>query len=491
MEITTYAVRSALYHSIEKSRGKELIDVRRKRRETIVRRLIDLGWTNRDMMCDREHVKSWRALVEVSKPLTERIWTNILPKLTLLLEENRARHLEDDRLARRIKHCDYIDEFLIGMKYSENPLEPIAKALGAQLPVRPDLNAPFDILAPEDPAELIFGNPFPNTQLALTWDCLADLIEREIPIGELERELDARKDRIRSKILEWRAGIERQLVEQYRSEFDHGDKDPIVTVRGSSQVTSSLSPQLRLLLRADTVFMKCEVTAQENSSESRRLDCRGYTYYYPSLVCNLRDIFDYDEPLESPDFDSQCYREYAGLGIIIKSLLQSLGMPDAARIELLDMGARFVCGRCADGKPVTWDEAIGHYARERRKWDKNKDNKPVVSVRYPIMHRNVHDLEAQDNLKPLVRVVTEQEARRLLTPPPDNVRKQLCIMCDATEHDIDSLRPDAMVIHMKDVHEIATPVEGVHWALRISMDTLFDEWPERWNAFHDGQALSS
>ncbi|QRW13290.1 hypothetical protein RhiLY_12289 [Ceratobasidium sp. AG-Ba] len=485
LERYKYAVRICTYiHSIEKSRGKELIGVRRNRRETIIRRLIDLGWTNHDMICDREHVKVWRALVEVSKPLTERIWTNILPKLILLLEENRARHLEADRLARYIQRCDHIDEFLIGMKFSENPLEPIAKALGAQLPVRPDPNAPHDLLAPEDPAELMFGNPFPNTQLALTWDCLADLSEREISIGELEKELDARKDRIRLKILEWRAGIERQLVEQYRSEFDHRDKDPIV--QGSPHVTSNLSPELRLLLRADTVFMNCEANAQGNCKGSRLLDYRG-SYFYPRLVCDLRDIFDYNQPLENPVFDLYCYRKHVGLGSIIESLLQSLGMPDVARLELLAMGARFVCGRCADEKSMTWDETVEHYVRELRKWDKNKDNEPVTSVRYPITYRNVHHLDAQDNPKPLVRVVTVQEAHRLLNPPPD-VPKRLCIMCDATERNFDSRHPDAMVVHMQDVHGITTPVEGVHWAMRISMDTLFDEWPKKWNAFYDGRA---
>ncbi|KAG8707676.1 hypothetical protein FRC08_000362 [Ceratobasidium sp. 394] len=218
--------RLAVYlESIETSRGEELSNLKQQRREDIKERLKALGWTNKDMKFSDSHAKPWRALVDPPKPLTERIWKNILPKLTALLEENRERHIAHGKLVRQIQRREHIHKFLLRLKNAEHPLEPIVDPLGAELPPHgSDDSDSFDSVRYFE-----LGNPFPNTSFALAWDCLADLSEREIPVEEVQAELEARTAQIRQKVLEWKSGVEQKLGEKYKNGAEGVRQDVVVT----------------------------------------------------------------------------------------------------------------------------------------------------------------------------------------------------------------------------------------------------------------------
>ncbi|KAG9094593.1 hypothetical protein FS749_012168 [Ceratobasidium sp. UAMH 11750] len=278
--------------SVGKSRSRELGGVKQQRRQAIVNRLKALGWTDEDMSFSKSDGKPWRAIVDTANPLTARIWDNILRKLIPLLQENRERHIARAAAARRLQRRRHIHQFLKQMKSDEHPLEPILSALGVHPPAMPSLEDEFDLDDIINAQHFEFKNTFPNTSLTLTWDCLADLSEQDIAIEEVQAELETRKGQIRRKVLEWRANVERQLVERFESEAT-GGADVVLTVGGSTELTVQLSRDLRLLLRADTIFKKsAPLTDFSVWSMSHGKD---YPYYYPLLVSGQEEYFYEDE----------------------------------------------------------------------------------------------------------------------------------------------------------------------------------------------------
>ncbi|KAG8734631.1 hypothetical protein FRC11_003831 [Ceratobasidium sp. 423] len=93
----------------KKEDEKELL---RTRRVQIKERLLALGWESGDLKIHPrcEVVMEWDDLLEMPeqpKPLTDRIWKNLYPKLKPLLETNREDRLERARLKRAVRrrHC--------------------------------------------------------------------------------------------------------------------------------------------------------------------------------------------------------------------------------------------------------------------------------------------------------------------------------------------------------------------------------------------------
>ncbi|KAG9087440.1 hypothetical protein FRC06_002540 [Ceratobasidium sp. 370] len=350
--------------SVHKSRGEELDSLKQQRKDAITQRLKALGWADEDIELTYVDRKQWWGLVEVPKPLTERIWSNILPKLTPLLEENREKRAAFDKKANRASRRTCVDKYLKRMQRTEHPLEPIIDSLRAELPPRsdPDEYTLYTLGGPAELREYRLKNLLPNTKFALGWECLADLSDREIPIEEVEAELKARKEQIEQKVLEWRVGVERQLVDKFKDGAGVTDEDVALTVKGDIELTKNISQDLRMLLRADTVFKLDHV--QSDTYESwLRPEHENSPYYYPNLVTMLYRGF-YDSAYCTPesqvgrDIDLGGFQRNAEVERIVKLLLKDLGMVDATRVELQVMQSRFVCGRCIDKVPKTWDGVV-------------------------------------------------------------------------------------------------------------------------------------
>jgi hypothetical protein len=141
-------------------------------------------------------------------------WKGLLPKLIPMLEENRQRNITHATRERRVERRRRVDEFLSQMR-TVHPFQLLLDALG------PEHRSMFRTL---------MANPFPKTETALKWECLNDLGEREITTERVEAELAERKDQVEQNILDWRAEIERRLVE--RVEFGNEERrdDVAVTV---------------------------------------------------------------------------------------------------------------------------------------------------------------------------------------------------------------------------------------------------------------------
>ncbi|QRW13294.1 valine-tRNA ligase [Ceratobasidium sp. AG-Ba] len=199
----------------EISRAGDLESLKTERRKTITERLSGLGWTDQDMSFGSAYLKPWHTLVNAPKPLTERTWTNISPKLTQLLEENCARHIARAKEDQRIERCARVDKFLMDMKYKEHPFEPIFIALGSPTPEPPDFLAkPSGMLRMFllNSVSPVVPSPFPRTETILEWDFMEDLSEVDMSIQEVEAKLLERKQQLETRISDWRESIEEQLV---------------------------------------------------------------------------------------------------------------------------------------------------------------------------------------------------------------------------------------------------------------------------------------
>ncbi|KAG9128585.1 hypothetical protein FRC07_000018 [Ceratobasidium sp. 392] len=501
-----HANRLAQYlESLDKSCGEELSNLKQQRKEVIVERLKELDWTAEDMKFSNPYAKPWRALVDAPKPLTERIWRNILPKLTLLLEENRERHISHGIMVRRLKRRRIVHEVLRKMLNTERPLEFIVSALGAELPPPPgpggissDLSDSSDSPDPDDFLRYFeLGNPFPNTSLALTWDCLVDFDEEEIPVNELKAELEARTDQVRQKVQEWRVGIERQLAEQYESGVENAQENITVTVGGSTELTAHLSRDLRLLLRADTVFKEIRSLRPNIRSLLGLLSPEESPYFYPDLVSDRRELFVESEHLAeyrfrpAHDVELVSYRRDPEIERIIKELLWSLGMPDVTRIELQVLGARFTCGRCLDKRPKSWDRTVKHYIRVAKLWEILKDKQGKHPTRHPVVYQNVHDFEWTENTKPPVRLLTPEEATNSAKPPTSlRLTSPTCLPCEGTGRQVLHLEMADMLVHLQDVHDVEDPVRGIHYG-NLDLGSPNPEWHQRWDWYYDAQESGS
>ncbi|KAG8784599.1 hypothetical protein FRC12_018510 [Ceratobasidium sp. 428] len=478
----------------ELSREADLDNMKQQRRTNIVERLKALGWTDKDMSFDVPLVKSWSALVDAPKPLTDRIWTNILPKLTQMLEENRERNITNEKKHQRLLRRALVDKFLLHMKYTAHPFETIFEALGVPTPLPPDLTNRSGMIkslvlqktSPETP------NPFPKPQAMLEWDCLRDLSEVEMSLEEVGAKLEERKEEIEEKVLEWRTLTERHLVQRLTSETSEYDKDVVLKVKDTTEPTSQLSRNTRLLLRADTIFK------QEMSDSIRVLSASSYggliPDYYPNFVSSksdsLKETIFGDYSRYSQETNLNKYVRDTETEEIAKLLLLELNVPDASHIELQALRARFVCGRCVDKKPKAWTRMLGHYMEELTFWDVQKDDTRHPPVRHPILVRHLHALERTENSKPLIRLLAKEEATEM-TALVENASdvKLYCYLCEATGRRNKRLSRDDMLVHMQEVHDATTPVGRVYYGAEAHKESD-STWCEEWDMFHDARATA-
>ncbi|KAG9110385.1 hypothetical protein FRC07_008198, partial [Ceratobasidium sp. 392] len=480
--------------SVSKSREKELDHMRKQRRDEINERLKALGWTDKELMFRFVDRKQWWPLIEAPKPLTDRIWNNILPKLTPVLEENREKQAAYDKRERRSARRHRVNKFLLELRNTPHPLEPIFNVLRDQLDPAPAPGTSDSLYQPGGPAALSDYKLTllkPGTKYALTWDSLADLSEREITVEEVEAELEVRKESIRNKVLEWRDAVERQLVNQFESGTEIIPEATILTA-SSTELTEDLPRELRVLLRADTVFKNDRAASED---EQLGLEDIPSPCYFPKLATNhFKYFYDYpaltdseDEYPPTQDIDLTGYKRNIRVEHIVKLLLKDLEMPNASRLELKVIQSRFVCGRCIDKEPKNWDQMISHYIDAPKKWESNKDNDPIHPLRYPIAYQNVHDLESTVKNRPLVRLLTKQEAQDLRDSEYTATNLSKCYLCRETGRVCRRFDPEDIVMHLLDVHDITKPVEGVHYG-KLEQGGISDEWSKMWDAFHDAQS---
>ncbi|CAE6436016.1 unnamed protein product, partial [Rhizoctonia solani] len=204
-------------NSASESRSSELRDLKSERQEQIHERLKALGWDEmyfNFLRGSNSASKQWRALVEVAKPLTERSphpWTNILPKLTQLLDKNRPQVDEYERDQRIHEKVSVLQKLLLEFDEETNPCQPVISALQQSS----TSNEP-------DNRRIALSTPFPSESVLSGWDFFRNLYMEEHSLTQAKELFNERRKMIGQKLAEWRTKVEDQLVKQYLSSFIEG-----------------------------------------------------------------------------------------------------------------------------------------------------------------------------------------------------------------------------------------------------------------------------
>ncbi|EUC59568.1 hypothetical protein RSOL_320170 [Rhizoctonia solani AG-3 Rhs1AP] len=478
------------------SRLDELKDLKSERREQIHERLRALGWEDKYFDIHKESAeKQWKSLVEVSKPFTERAWKNMLPKLTQLLEENRVLVDEYHRQQRRYARVIKAQDLLRQLKRDTHPYQSIVDTLQLERP--PIVFGSFSM--GQEPA---LSSPFPANQVVRGWDFFANLYEEENSTERVEDLFKERRDMICQKLLDWQAQVENQLVEQYKapstgSTSATADNDTILTIQGSTDPTKHISNNARFLLRAVTVFV-LKVTRSFSEVDQAHGPIADHVHF-PDIPCIMNDLDGYDDTYDNGFYQDieemplDRYVRHAGKEAIIEALLGELQMPDVAHVELGNMGKAFICGRCNHNKAMGWNELVEHYHLKRRDWIENRFLPNTYETQHPVIFRNLHNLEPGTNPKPLVRIVQSDDNHASSSHSYKSVAE--CVICRGVDfYDHSSFESLTMMReHMLDMHDVAEPVEELHFVDELRrLDSIMywaeferRDWEQKWDRFHD------
>ncbi|KAG9092388.1 hypothetical protein FRC06_000121, partial [Ceratobasidium sp. 370] len=119
-----YATKLEVFlESIAETRAEELESLKDHRRKQIKQRLEDAGWNESDWTFPSVAARKWAPLVEGTKPLTDRVWQNLYPKLVPWLEKNRQHHIERLRLERQKQRQRRLRRLLLEIKHQNVLLE--------------------------------------------------------------------------------------------------------------------------------------------------------------------------------------------------------------------------------------------------------------------------------------------------------------------------------------------------------------------------------
>lgn len=134
-------------------------------------------------------------------------------------------------------------------------------------------------------------------------------------------------------------------------------------MKGSTDSTKHLPPNVRLLLRADTIFKEKPTESSEDTSDlffdGRRSNVLSLCHY-PSIIAPRDYFYEYVTMRNSPppEVNPEKYVRYTKIEKLVRKLLADMGMPDVARVELDALKARFACGRCTERMAMTWDQIV-------------------------------------------------------------------------------------------------------------------------------------
>ncbi|KAG8775630.1 hypothetical protein FRC12_001359 [Ceratobasidium sp. 428] len=446
----------------EKDRQQAKDVLKEQRRQLIHERLRGLGWAEADFVFEGANAKPWKALVDISRPLSDKSCATLIPKLIALLEENRTyKQLQARRKQTR--------ELLSEHERSAHAFENVQKAIDIR------------ILGEIDP--LLIVNPFPDTATVLEWRFSKELYEPDIPIETVSTRFIESLPNLEAMLTDWRTEIELQLVENLDLERKPGDKTTLM-IQGSTELAGKLSAHTRFLLRADTIFKASVEQTQVGQWYHPRLPEQTIhsLYYYPDLLVSPGSTRSSDAKVDISRFTRHTEAER-----IAKVLLADLGMSDVAYMELKAAGPGFKCGRCYFKEWVTWEDIVIHYREMNERWEKEAKYQREQHTKHKIMFINAHALEEDTgSSKPLLKLDAVRDGRI----PSNKIQPEVeCKLCLVGWRSTTYCSMQGIAGHLENVHAISDqPVNGLHYGVRTESGAVLQfkkDWRKRWDAYHD------
>ncbi|CAE6402939.1 unnamed protein product [Rhizoctonia solani] len=451
-----------------------------ERQTEIFRRLRELGWKDNEF--NMGYNKGWDALVKQPRPLTDRVWDNILPKLVPMLEAKRASLEVAEKEERRKARVDRLSKLLEIFAIKAHPLGSFIRALG----LNPESRDTDSNETSQSVVKFLESTPLPDVQAATKWPWVANVIGTDITLQEVDDLFCANLIDIDDRAFNWRRDIEKQLaltIFTARTESNDFDpEDPNWEVGCKLTVKCGESPKsigflTGFLLRADTIFCRSEESSQHK---------KDFTYY-PYLTSTFGSWYWSGDDLLTMTVSS--YHRYELAEKVSKALLKGIDMIDGSYLELAVMGEAFVCGRCRMQKAKDWKGVVQHYIEELRSWDVSLLVNPRFKTRHPVDFHNAHSLSHNLDDSPLIRIVTAQEMADMAMTTAQAGDPIACLPCKNYARMYVSTNIEAMEHHLDKAHCPSLPaVEGVHYELVAGSVNFLQgggEWKDRWDAYYN------
>ncbi|CAE6475424.1 unnamed protein product [Rhizoctonia solani] len=475
---------------IENDREQELREIKTARRRDIEDRLVALGWDKRDMQFTYNFParREWYALVERSRPLTERIWTNLQPKLIPILEANREARLEQEKSGRQSGRRLRLVHLLNDIKKNQTPTlditvraptnshtsssgsgssgndsqeaGPSGGAVAAQSNgVPPETPSNSSIVASSSgnidvtlpPSHVILTDIFPDIVDALEWPVVKALYETDALVDVMEESFVERRSEIDAAIADWKTATHARMAEMLRKDQDTKGQvltPRLIVLKDDSDPFANLSDDLKLLLRADSLF----------TSTTPQRGPRKILHTYEVAAAQLGYRLAFKDGMMSkpykPPLDMSRIRACDEARPIARMLLAHMGLENACVAELRSVGRGYVCGRCHDSRPKNWEELVSHFVEAKEVFVRVQEHVDQLEA-LKVTYRDVHDPDTFPD-RPLVKYTSTHSNGNLI---------RACVICskEPIKHEVKG--PEAKIIeHLKDVHNITEPKVGTHYS---------------------------
>ncbi|CAE6473821.1 unnamed protein product [Rhizoctonia solani] len=434
-------------------REQELVDMKAARLSEIKRRLAEMGWTEKDMEFSwwSSRTRDWFELVLQAKPITDRIWANLQPKLIPLLETNRDERLAMERETRKRGRRARLSELFLEIKKVNSP------DLELQAP------NPITRLSNTIPTiDFTHREPFPDFPHTLDWPLVQNLYETDSSVTEMEATFEENRDEIEALVTEWKDRIQAHFVNLLRD----GCKDQvevlrpaIVTCDDDLDSPANISDDLKLILRADSLFYQTRTSDLPKRPisygsflflEGLYGSHSGYLPAFPRPPPNLDHVHWYPEAHEAA-----------------RQLLADMGKPDATYPEMKSIGNVFACGRCHEDDRRNWDEMVQHYVDQKQLHAEIQAHLSDAGITYNDVHSSTILTD-----RPMI---TDYAAKTLENgPEAGSGYPQMCKVCEKIPAVGEVLVPEPVILkHLLNVHGITEPEVDEHYGPKpFSLDSF-------------------
>ncbi|KAG8682868.1 hypothetical protein FRC11_014252, partial [Ceratobasidium sp. 423] len=308
------------------------------------------------------------------KPLTDRGWTSLKPKLTALLETNRKQRLEKERQTRKQAREVRLTDLFRAIKDRDI------------LTVEVSSHSPDS----EGPTSASYEPPFPNFSHTLKSPVILDLCETDRSVAEMEAKLEQHREEIEGYMTEWK------------------NDSTLIAHDKKSDPFAKLPDDIKRLLRADSLFSTTSLVGLG----------RPLTYGCILKLEGLNGTHLFTAKASSsalPNLDHIRWDPEANKAA--RELLTILGKPNVTYLEMTDKPI-YTCGRCHNTEAKTWGQMVEHYAHQKRLYEKVQES--MRSSGSKVTYNNVHDPKLRTK-QPLVRYsgtkATNESERHGITEP--------------------------------------------------------------------------
>ncbi|QRV72612.1 hypothetical protein RhiJN_00626 [Ceratobasidium sp. AG-Ba] len=356
--------------SMDEKRDDEVEDIKAKRFVAIKERLMQIGWEEVD--CHVTHyplLREWQKLVAQPKPLTNRIWDNILPKLVPILTTNRQQRLIRERKERARDRVVRMHGLLTEL---EDSMRPVIEFQGEGSE------------GPTTTAAL----PFPNRRAALKLPVVRGLLKEDVSGDAVAEMFGAKREDVVRGVRNWRYRLEEELGQMiYRAgegyagllgvtryAWEGVSRWDLTSTTFTPDSLEHINPATQKALRADSVF---------EIGKPKEFNWSPVCHFYPDVIhlhqaqleqqhsIDVQNTADsdvedgYESDVKHKPLNLSGISGHAPGKRAAKRLLRCLGKPHAAYLEMKAIGQRFVCERCWVKKPMGWAEIVEHYANSQ------------------------------------------------------------------------------------------------------------------------------